>query len=114
METTIYMDNTFYITRFHLYYSEMIDEVQDCLGQLVVRIVTVLQTLLQSVHTGHYEEDVHMIRDEKEEYRCDLPITGKVLHCNRVCTLFLPQPQSFLLHLSSTLVRVAPVLEVNL
>ena len=92
----------------------MIDEVQDCLGQLVVCLVTVLQTLLQSVHTSHYEQDVYMMRDEKMENRCHSPITGKVLHCSRVCTLFLPQPQSFLLHLSSTLVRVAPVLEVTL
>ena len=115
--TMIYM-NTSYITRLisFVFYSEMIDVVQNCLGQLVVRLVSVLQTLLQSVHTGNYEDDVHMIRDEKEEYRCgcDSPITGKVLHCSRVCTLFLPQPQSVLLHLSSTLVRVAPVLEVTL
>ena len=40
-----------------MYCSEMVDVVQDCLSQLVVRIVTVLQTLLQSVHTGHYNRE---------------------------------------------------------
>ena len=35
----------------------MVDVVQNCLGQLVVRIVTVLYALLQSVHTGHYNRE---------------------------------------------------------
>ena len=48
----------------------MIDEVQDCLGQFVVRLVTVLQTLLHSVYTGNYKEDDHIMKDENEEYRC--------------------------------------------
>ena len=53
----------------------MIDVVQDCLGQLVVCLVTVLQTLLQSVHTGHYEEDVNMMREDKEENRYITDVT---------------------------------------
>ena len=45
----------------------MIDVVQDCLGQLVINLVTVLQTLLQSVYTGNYEEDVNMMRRRKTD-----------------------------------------------
>ena len=68
-----------------------------CLCQLVICIITVLQAGLQSVNTCHYNEEM---RNEKRkritDVRCHSPITGKVLHCNSVCTLSFSQPQSLL------------------
>ena len=40
----------------------MIGEVQDCLGQLVVCLVTVLKTLLQSVHTAQFQRRSRKVR----------------------------------------------------